>query len=84
MTNNNTRKGNEMFEKLTSEDLIVEMDNYEMAHEFAAELELAAEVEDNYEHGDYRDELDLIDEAAIIDAQREIDTICWFDFDCEL
>ena len=62
MTNNNTHKGNEMFEKLTSEDLVADMDNYNDALEMAeAQLELemieAGEVEDNYEHGDYRDEL---------------------------
>jgi hypothetical protein len=61
-----------MFEKLTSEDLITEMDNYELELEFAAELELAAEVEENYEHDDYRDDL-VEDELDIIDSDISFD-----------
>ena len=86
MTNNNTHKGNEMFEKLTSEDLIADMDNYNDALEMAeAQLELemieAGEVEENYEHGDYRDEL-LQDELDMIDEFEDddlIDSVVSFD-----
>jgi hypothetical protein len=73
LTNNNAHKGNEMFEKLTSDDLITDTDDYNAAVEMAeAQLELEMIEADRYaEIDEYIDE--MYDEIEMYDEDDEAD-----------